>query len=142
MDMEFTGIGAGLAAIGFWGFIAACVVGGIWYDARKRESQQETVRRIVESGRELDPQVLDKLLMLSDGKENRPDLDMKLTALWIAPAAAGLVALGFVIGSFEPQARTPILGAAALAGVLSVGFWIASGIARKLYRGDEDPGLS
>ena len=34
---------AGLGAFGFWLFIAAVVVAGIWFDARKRESQQETL---------------------------------------------------------------------------------------------------
>ena len=28
------GLGAGLAAMAFWGFIAAVVVGGIWYAVR------------------------------------------------------------------------------------------------------------
>lgn len=140
--MEFTGISAGLAAIAFWGFIASVVVGGIWYDVRKRESQQETVRRIVESGREIDPQLIDKLLMLSDRKESRPDQDMKLAALWVAPAAAGLFALGLVLGLVEPQARTPIFAAAALAGVLSMGFWLSSGIAKRLYTSEDDGGLS
>ena len=41
---------AGLGALGFWLFLAAVVVAGIWFDARKRESDQETLRRIVESG--------------------------------------------------------------------------------------------
>ena len=40
----------GLGALGFWLFLAAVVVAGIWFDAKKRESQQETLRRVVESG--------------------------------------------------------------------------------------------
>ena len=30
---------AGLAALGFWLFIASVVVGGMWYDIRKKEMQ-------------------------------------------------------------------------------------------------------
>ena len=48
--MQSFSLGAGLAALAFWGFIASVVVAGIWYDIRKRDAQHETVRRIVESG--------------------------------------------------------------------------------------------
>lgn len=58
-------LGAGLAALAFWGFIASVVVAGVWNDIRKREAQHETVRRLFESGRELDEKTLDKLLALA-----------------------------------------------------------------------------
>ena len=46
-----------LGALGFWIFIAAVVVAGIWGDTRKREIQQETLRRIVESGKRSEERV-------------------------------------------------------------------------------------
>ncbi len=36
------GLGAGLSALAFWGFIAAVVVAGIWYSVRERQAQYET----------------------------------------------------------------------------------------------------
>jgi hypothetical protein len=48
------GIGGGLAALAFWGFVAAVVVGGMWYAIREREAQHETLRRIIESGQPVD----------------------------------------------------------------------------------------
>ena len=44
------GLGAGLAAPAFWGFIAAVVGGGIWYAVREKEAQHETLRRMIDSG--------------------------------------------------------------------------------------------
>ena len=63
------GAAAGLGALGFWIFIAAVVVAGIWYDARRKESQQETLRRVVESGREIDPAVIDRVIGTTDAAE-------------------------------------------------------------------------
>jgi hypothetical protein len=55
-----------LGAFGFWMFIAAVVVGGMWFDTRKREAQQETLRRFVESGKDIDASVVKKMLASTD----------------------------------------------------------------------------
>ena len=52
--MQSFSLGAGLAALAFWGFLASIIVAGIWYDIRKREAQHETVRRLFESGQPID----------------------------------------------------------------------------------------
>ena len=71
---------AGLGAMGFWIFLAAIVVAGIWFDARKRESQQETLRRVVESGQEIDPAMIDKMLAVG-GDQARVDRDLKISGM-------------------------------------------------------------
>lgn len=131
--MELTGIGAGLAALAFWGFLATVVVAGIWYDLRRRESQQETVRRMVESGQSLDPELVDRLLALSDAQQKRPDQELRVAALWVLPVAPGLLLLGLILGAAVPEARAPIVGASALVACLGVGFWFASRIAARWY---------
>ena len=45
--MDEFGVGAGLAALAFWGFLAAVVFATYWDASKKRESQQETLRRRV-----------------------------------------------------------------------------------------------
>ena len=57
------GLGAGLAAFAFWGFIAAVVVGGIWYAVREKEAQHETLRRMIDSGRDLDEEAISRIFM-------------------------------------------------------------------------------
>ncbi len=109
--MENLGVGAGLAALAFWGFVAAIVVAGIWDNIRKREAQHETVRRIIESGQQLDQDVIDKLLLLSDsGGNKRHDQDLKLTGLWLLPISVGLAVFALILGSARPEALAPILG--------------------------------
>jgi RNA polymerase sigma-70 factor (ECF subfamily) len=68
------GLGAGLAAMSFWLFIAAVVVGGIWYAIREKEAQHETLRRMIDSGKDLDEETISRVF-----KENsRPDRDLKI----------------------------------------------------------------
>jgi hypothetical protein len=43
-------MGAELGAFGFWLFIAAVIVAGVWYGICEREAQHETLRRLIDSG--------------------------------------------------------------------------------------------
>ena len=56
--MENIGIGAGLGAMAFWIFIAAVVVASYWDGIKKRETQHETVRRAIESGNQIDEDMM------------------------------------------------------------------------------------
>ena len=57
------GIGGGLAALAFWGFIGSIVVAGIWYGIREREAQHETFRRVIESGQPVDQALMDLVVL-------------------------------------------------------------------------------
>ena len=96
--MQGFSLGAGLAALAFWGFLASIIVAGIWNDIRKREAQQETLRRLLESGQPIDEALMDKLLSLGGGKRQRLDRDFKMVAFIVLPAAVGLAILGLVLG--------------------------------------------
>ena len=134
--MQGFSVGAGLAALAFWGFIAAIVVAGIWYDLRRKQSQQETVRRLVESGRPIDPGLVDKLLAIGGGKRSRLDRDFKLVALITLPAAVGVALFGLVLGLQVPEAKIPLLGISALVACVGFGFAIAARVARRWYTDD------
>lgn len=131
--MDELGIGAGMAALAFWGFISAVVLGTIWDNARKRESQHETVRRLVESGKEMDDETIDKLVSLNSTGSSRLDRDFYVTALWILPCSVGLVVFGLILGSKVPDALYPIVGAGALTACLGIGFLIAAKIVSRWY---------
>lgn len=139
--MQSFTLGAGLAALAFWGFIAAVVVAGIWYDIRKKEAQQETVRRLIESGRPLDEKVVDKLLSAQEDKSERPDRTYKLVAVIVLPISVGLAIFGWVLGMAYPETLLPLLGVAALVACVGLGFLAASRMARKWYDADEDAGF-
>jgi hypothetical protein len=136
--MQSFTLGAGLAALAFWGFIASVVVAGIWFDIRKREAQHETVRRIVESGKPIDEELMDKLLSLGSGKTDRLDRAFKITGFIMLPAAVGLAIFGMILGTQYPQTQLPLLGASALVGCIGVGFLVTANIARRWYVADNE----
>jgi hypothetical protein len=115
---------AGLGAFGFWIFIAAIIVAGIWYDARRRESQQETLRRVVESGREIDAEIIDRLLGVNSSQETARDL--KVSALIVLAIAPGMFVLSLFLGSISAEARTAVMGASALVAFIGAGLWLAA----------------
>lgn len=122
----FAGVAAGLGAFGFWMFIAAIVVAGMWYDIRKRESQQETLRRIVESGQLVDEAMIDKLTAASTGNSKRLEQELRVYGLVTLFVAPGVALLGWILGLQYEPALLPILGAAVLVLFVAIGLLVAA----------------
>jgi len=127
---------AGLGAIGFWLFLAAVVVAGIYFDARKRESQQETLRRVVESGKHLDAAMIDKLLAAGGGP-SRPDRDLKVGGLIVIFVAPGLALFGWFLAKLRPEILDVFIGISLLVGLVGIGLLVASKISERWYREDQ-----
>ncbi len=126
---------AGLAALGFWLFLAAVVVAGIWFDARKRESQQETLRRVVESGQQVDMAVIDRMLATSGGSE-RPDRDLKVAGIIVMFAAPGLSVLGWFLGRFNDKIFGLMIGVGLLVLIIGIGLYVAGKMTERWQRQD------
>ncbi|MDH3718213.1 MAG: DUF6249 domain-containing protein [Planctomycetota bacterium] len=122
---------AGLGAFGFWMFIASVVVAGIWFDARKRESQQETLRRVVESGQTIDKDVLDRLLAAGGSKDLARDL--KVAGLIVIFVAPGLAVLGWFLRTVSEEARDALLGVSFLVGFVGIGLYSAAKLVELRY---------
>ena len=121
------GVGVGLGAFAFWGFIAAVTVGGIWGESKKRESQHETLRRLVESGQPVDTELMEKLM----GKEPRPDRGLRTGGIVNLALCVGLVIMGLLVSQTDERATGPIVGFGCVLGCLGVGLLIASVFARR-----------
>jgi len=119
--MNEIGTGAGLGALGFWLFIAATVVGGIWYDIRKKQAQHETLRRLIDRGEDIDEALIDKLLSASDGSTKTSRREMRagflLASTIVMFLAPGLMVVGLALGAF-----IPLTGVAALLIFLAFAF--------------------
>ena len=127
----------GLASVAFWGFVAACVIASYWNTIKKREAQHETLRRAIETGKEIDAALIDKLLQLSDGRDGRADRDLRLTAYWILPVSPAIAAFGLILGYLEKDVIYPLLGVSALLLVLGLGYLAASFFVSKWYETEE-----
>lgn len=119
--MESVSLGAGLAAFAFWGFVAVCVVAGIWDANRKREARHETLRRLIESGQTLDETALATLS--GDGDLAR---DLRMSGLIMLGLAPGLVLLGWGISTLSPEVWPVMLGVAALVLCIAIGLLVAA----------------
>ena len=120
----------GLAAFGFWLFIGAAVVSGVWDSIRKREAQHETLRRMIEAGKQPDQQLVNKLL----GTDKDTSRDLTTAGLITFFVAPGLALMGYLI---DESAFMPLLGVAGLVAFVGIGLLIAAQFAKRSER--EDP---
>jgi hypothetical protein len=131
---------AGLAGLGFWLFLAAVVVSRIWFDARKRESQQETLRRVVESGQHLDVAVIDRMLGASGsgtgGQVHRPDRELKVAGIIVMFVAPGLLILGWFMGRFNDKIFELMIGVGFLVLIVGIGLYVAGKMTERWQRQD------
>ena len=112
----------GLAAFGFWMFIGAAAVAGIWDGVRKRDAEHETLRRMIESGKEPDKALVDKLI----GSRKKPERDLKVGGLIVVFIAPGLALMGWTISFVEEKVLIPLLGVAGLVLFVGIGLLVAS----------------
>ncbi len=126
--MEEVNIGAGLMSIAFWGFLAAVVVGGMWYSIREKEVQQETLRRLIESGQPIDETLADRFMSINRGADHL-DRDLKVGGMICLPIAVGLAIFGLILGSQYEEALMPLLGVAVLLVFVAVGLLMAARVA-------------
>jgi len=140
--VEEIGTGAGLAALGFWLFVAAMIAVGVWSSIRKRESQHETLRRIVESGQPIDEELTDKLLSLTGGAPSKHvDRDLNTSGLIVLSLAPGLFILGWFMSRGVAAEMLYIMsGVSALMVLLGVGFLVAAYVVRRYYSDEDDNG--
>ena len=122
----------GLAAFGFWMFIAAAAVAGIWDGVRKREAEHETLRRMIEAGKKPDPATIDKLL----GHKKEPARDLKVGGLIVIFVAPGLAVMGWFISFVAEEALYPLLGVALLVGFVGAGLLTAARFLERANRED------
>jgi uncharacterized protein YneF (UPF0154 family) len=123
------GVGFGLAALAFWAFIASCVIGGVWYAIREKQAQHETVRRIIESGRDIDAEVIDRIM--NDRRKSKTDF--RVGAYITMSVTPGLALLGYVLEIVSDNDRifTIMLGVAGLVFFVAIGLLVASKVVER-----------
>ncbi len=131
--MENIGLGAGLAALAFWGFVGTCVIATTWASIRKRDAQHETVRRLIESGQSVDEELMRKLSLMDDGVNEHADRDFFITGLWLLPLSVGMVIFAVFLGTVEPDTLPILLGVAGLLACMGFGALLAARIVRRWY---------
>ncbi len=124
-----------MAAFAFWGFIASTVVGGIWYAIREKQAQHATLQRLIESGKDIDADIIDKIVS-GGGKTDR---DLRIGAYITMSVAPGLVLLGFVLGRVNDDIFAILSGVAGLVLFVGLGLLAASKFAERSASENDRP---
>lgn len=114
----------GLGTLGFWLFLAAIIVGGMWFDSKKKESQQETLRRVVESGKHIDAAVIDRMIAATSEPE-KSEQDLKVGGIICAAVAPGLAIFGWFLSQLAEELLAIMLGVSLLVLAVGAGLYIA-----------------
>ncbi|MEL7296108.1 MAG: hypothetical protein AAGJ86_00530 [Pseudomonadota bacterium] len=113
-----------LGMFGFWMFIAACVIAGIWSEVKGKETKQETLRRIVESGRDIDPDMVEQLIGKSDRKDSEREL--RVGSYIMGGVSGGVLIFSAFLGIISEEARWVLMGVSALVACIGGGLYFAS----------------
>ncbi|HEV2082665.1 MAG TPA: DUF6249 domain-containing protein [Brevundimonas sp.] len=81
MDEGFVGV---IAILAVFGTITAIIVGPSWLKSREKREMQETVRRAIDKGQDLPPELIDA--MTKDVQKNLPSRtrDLRKGIIWTA----------------------------------------------------------
>jgi hypothetical protein len=91
---EWLGLAMGLSSIGFYVFLAVWVGAVIWSRTQEKRAVQETLRKLIDSGTALTPEVIEALRR---PKPKRPPEEVRASAVKYGYWGSFLVALGVVI---------------------------------------------
>lgn len=138
--MEELGTGAGLAALGFWLFVASVIAVGVWDNIRKRESQHETLRRVVESGQPIDEDLTDKLLSITSGVASKDlERDLNVSGLIVLGIAPGMFLMGWLMSmGLEEELLYIMSGVSLLMVCLAGGLMGAAYAVGRWFRDEDD----
>jgi hypothetical protein len=105
-----------LIGVAFWIFLAIVVVAAIWFAFARNRETQKTIRLAIEKGMQLDPALIDKLVIRKSGKPE----DYYAGGFVCIAVGIGLPILGYFVGRIEPEAFFPIVGAGILVGLIGI----------------------
>lgn len=125
---DFTGL---FAIFAVFGTITAIIVGPTYFKSRERREMQETVRRAIDKGQPLPPEVIDA--MTKDVAKNLPSRtrDIRRGIIWLA-VGVGIGAfsvindMGWGNDGWESRVGNGMLGFAAIPVTIGVAFIVLS----------------
>jgi hypothetical protein len=117
-------MGYGFMGGAFWLFLAAVVVAGIWSDIREKEAKERTTQKLIEHGKDMKPEDLEKLIGLSEKDDQDLARGLKVAGLITLFVAPGLSILGWAVGKFQILSGVGVLVLCVSIGLLVAGKYV------------------
>lgn len=123
----------------FFLFFTVVAVSGMYFDYRKRRLALEALQAAVERGQQLDPVVVERLMLSKSSKGKLNPQHLLIAGILIGAAGFGIIVLAAFLSQLQPWAFYPLGGAGAAAICVGIGLLIAlRAIRRDTQAGDED----
>jgi hypothetical protein len=105
-----------IIGVAFWIFLAIVIIAAIWFAFARNRETQKTIRLAIEKGMQLDPALIDKLVIRKSGKPE----DYYVGGFVCIAVGIGLPILGYFVSRIEPESFFPIVGAGILVGLIGI----------------------
>jgi hypothetical protein len=121
-------IGLTVIGVAFWAFLAVSAVAGIVGEYRKRRIELEPLRAAIERGQQLDPALVERLMMRPQhGKDfGLEPINYRIGGIVTVASGIGLALLSFFINPVVPSAFYPLIGVGVVAVCVGVGLLICA----------------
>jgi hypothetical protein len=122
----------GLTVVGaaFWAFLAISAVAGIVADYKKRRLELEPLRAAIERGQQLDPALVEHLMLRQQTGQGSPldPIYFRVGGIVTVAAGIGVGILAFFINAIRPVALYPVLGAGVFIVCIGTGLLVCAPI--------------
>jgi hypothetical protein len=114
-----------MEGLGFWLFIAICVVASAYSRTQQQRAKLELLRTSIEKGQPLDPDVIDKLLPSAYSSSAPNPQGLLIAGIIMFGVGVGLGVLAFFLSHIKPAAFWPVMGSGGLCISIGVAMCVA-----------------
>jgi len=131
-------IGLTVIGVAFWAFLAVSAVAGIIGEYKKRRIELEPLRAAIERGQQLDPALVERLMMRPQhGKDSALEpIQYRIGGIVTVATGIGLILLSFFINPVYPPAFYPLIGVGVVTVSVGVGLLISARVLERHVRSE------
>jgi hypothetical protein len=127
-----------MVGIVFWVAIAVIVFIQVWGKSSAERERQLTLRTAIERGQQIDPAMIEKI-MAGQQKPKQSQFGLLIGGVVVSFAGVGLVLMGLILGTEDPEALKGLVGSGVLVGMVGVGLFVAHVLQRRLQAAAPPP---
>lgn len=105
--------------------VVAIIAIPAWLKSRDRREMQATLRAAIEKGQPLPPEIIDAMSKDSVKPPSTAQRDLRVGVIWLA-VGMGIAVFAWLIGYQDMDATYPLMGIAAIPGLIGLAFIVLS----------------